>query len=183
MIIRESTIFDALGIAKVQIESWRSTFCGIVSDEYLKQLSYEQLTEHFIRSFRDVYTIFGYVAEVEPGEIVGYAAGGRERTGNLEYEGELYATYILDSFQRKGIGLTLIQAVAERLHKIGIRSILVWVLKDNPNCSFYQSLGAKQLETRFIKIGGHDYKEVSYGWEDINQLLTDDTHALSQTGR
>ena len=40
MIIREATISDAWSIAKVTVDAWHTTYKGIVSDEYLNELSY-----------------------------------------------------------------------------------------------------------------------------------------------
>lgn len=52
MIIREATLFDAAGIARVHIDSSRTAYHGILSEEYLEQLSYEKLTEYFVTAFR-----------------------------------------------------------------------------------------------------------------------------------
>ena len=40
--IRVANVPDAAAIAKVHVDSWRTTYTGIVPDEYLAQLSYEQ---------------------------------------------------------------------------------------------------------------------------------------------
>ena len=42
MHVREANVPDATAIAKVHVESWRTTYTGVVPDEYLAQLSYEQ---------------------------------------------------------------------------------------------------------------------------------------------
>ncbi|WP_338030297.1 hypothetical protein [Fervidibacillus albus] len=42
MMIRKAVVEDAFGIAKVQVDSWHTTYKGIVSDDYLQQLSYEK---------------------------------------------------------------------------------------------------------------------------------------------
>ena len=38
--IREARIEDAAGMAKVHVDSWRTTYAGIVPDTYLANLSY-----------------------------------------------------------------------------------------------------------------------------------------------
>jgi GNAT superfamily N-acetyltransferase len=88
---------------------------------------------------------FTYVAEEEAGEVVGFANGGVERTGDSVYKGELMAIYILQNHQGKGIGRCLTRMVAERLHFSGINSMLVWVLVDNLACQFYAALGGKPV--------------------------------------
>ena len=42
MIIREANLDDAKGIAKVHVDSWRTTYKNIIPDEYLNNLSYEK---------------------------------------------------------------------------------------------------------------------------------------------
>lgn len=41
-IIREAQIADAPAIARVGVDTWRSTYCGIMADDYLDDLSYEK---------------------------------------------------------------------------------------------------------------------------------------------
>lgn len=42
MIVREATNIDVPAIAKVQVDSWRTTYKGILSEDVLKNLSYEK---------------------------------------------------------------------------------------------------------------------------------------------
>jgi len=39
--IRQADIADAKAIAKVHVDSWRTTYANIVPDDYLTNLSYE----------------------------------------------------------------------------------------------------------------------------------------------
>lgn len=45
MIIRRAIISDAPGIAKVHVDSWRTTYKGIIPQSFLDGLSYEQRTK------------------------------------------------------------------------------------------------------------------------------------------
>lgn len=45
MKIREAIVSDAKGIAKVHVDSWRTTYKGIIPDDFLNNLSYEQRTK------------------------------------------------------------------------------------------------------------------------------------------
>jgi len=42
MIIREATHNDIPALAKVHVDTWRTAYRGIMPDEYLANLSYEQ---------------------------------------------------------------------------------------------------------------------------------------------
>jgi GNAT superfamily N-acetyltransferase len=169
--IREARLEDAAAIARVHVDSWRSTYKGIVPDAHLAALSYERREQ----VWRDLLSnsnraSFVYVAEDEAGNVVGFACGGPEREGNPDYKGELYAIYLFARSQRRGLGRQLTQAVARRLLKAGISSMLVWVLADNPGRAFYEALGGQYLFEKKITIGEKELVEVAYGWRDIGAL-------------
>ncbi len=42
VIVRDATSADAPAIARIHIDSWRSTYRGIVPHEYLAELSYRE---------------------------------------------------------------------------------------------------------------------------------------------
>lgn len=172
MIVREATHNDIPAIARVHVDTWRTTYRGIVPDEHLANLSYERRASGWYnilnRAPENGY--FTYVAEGESGEIIGFASGGQERTGDPVYKGELMAIYILQTQQGKGIGRCLVQAVAKKLHLSGINSMLVWVLVDNPACQFYAALGGKPAHEKEIEIGGKSLIEVAYGWMETGNL-------------
>ncbi|MEH1764964.1 MAG: GNAT family N-acetyltransferase [Nostoc sp.] len=172
MIVREASHHDVPTIAKVHVDTWRTTYRGIVPDEHLTNLSYEQRANGWYQILNHAPKDgnFTYVAEEEPGEIVGFANGGVERTGNPVYKGELTAIYILQNHQGKGIGRCLAQAVVERLSRSGINSMLVWVLVNNPACQFYAALGGKPVYEKELEIGGKPLIEVAYGWTDTANL-------------
>ncbi len=169
--IREASLADAMVIGKVQVDSWRSTYAGIVPRAYLDMLSYEHRATIWRTILSDTSVRqFVYVAEDHGGNVVGFASGGHERCGDPSYEGELYAIYLLESHQRMGLGRLLTSKIAERLLEGDIHSMLAWVLAANPTRPFYEALGATQLSERNITIGGAALTEVAYGWADISFL-------------
>ncbi|MCY4370896.1 MAG: hypothetical protein OXF41_16100 [bacterium] len=79
MRIREATEADIPSLARVHVDSWRSTYAGIVPDEYLSGLSYrdrESFWEAVLTTARP--GIGNFVAETPSGDVVGMAGG---RTG------------------------------------------------------------------------------------------------------
>ncbi len=177
MRIRTADPRDADSLARVHVDSWRSTYAGILPDEFLAGLSYrdrESYWEQVLTTARP--TVSNFLAETESGDVVGLAAGGPERTGSETYLGELYLVYLLEQYQRRGLGRLLVSAVAERLLADGFGSMLLWVAKDNhPACHFYEALGGERIDTRTIDIAGAGIAEVAYGWQHVADLLTDQT--------
>jgi L-amino acid N-acyltransferase YncA len=172
MILREAAAADAGDIARVHIDSWRTTYRDIVPAEYLANLAYDERTAQWTRrlSDREPGTVV-YLAADENGRIVGFAAGGRRREGDPAYEAELYAIYLLEACQGQRIGRRLAMAVVQGLAAAGMRSMLAWVLADNPFRRLYVALGGQEIAERTIVIGGAALGEVAYGWPDIGFLL------------
>ena len=172
MRIREARPSDAHAIAKVHVDSWRTTYVDILPSEFLDSLSYaerERWWSEVLSPYKERTSV--YVAEDENGAVVGFASGGAEREGDAAYLGELYAIYLLESQQRRGIGRRLTMAVACRLLERGFDSMLLWVLTDNPACKFYEALGAKRIGEKTIAIGGVEVIEVAYGWRNLQELI------------
>ncbi len=174
MIVRKACLDDAPAIARVHVDTWRTTYRGIMPKEYLARLSYDQ-REHSWRqtlttAFKDNHFI--YVIEDRDSQIVGFADGGLERTGNPIYTGELYAIYILDAYQGQGLGRRLTLEVVERLFEAGFDSMLVWVLADNPACRFYEALGGQKVYEQILERAGTKLKELAYGWKDTREIIS-----------
>src|SRR5712692_7462985 len=96
MLIRLARIEDAAGIAKVHVDSWRTTYRGMVPEDYLANLSYEAREKNWMRHLEHDGA-FIYVAENASGHIIGFVAGGAPREADPFYKGELYAIYLLQA--------------------------------------------------------------------------------------
>lgn len=168
MKVREAFIEDAEGIATVHVNSWMTTYAGIVSDSYLATLSVENRTKSWVRTFENrTEHEKVFVAEDNDGRIVGFSCGGRNRNEEYLHDGELYAIYLLKEFQGIGIGKSLFNSVVETLKNNGCSSMMLWVLKDNPSLGFYSSQGGQQVGQKKITIGTDDLVEIAIGWESI----------------
>lgn len=169
--IRVAKPEDAAAIARVRVDSWRTTYRGVLPGDYLDGLSYEENTRNWKHILAGTGRHnFAYVAEDPAGKVVGFVLGGIERTNNPSYTGEIYAIYLLHSHQRMGIGRALIRAIMRRLVQEGMYSLLIWVLSQNPARAFYAALGGKPLYEKNIVIGSSTFKEVAYVWPDIRSI-------------
>jgi GNAT superfamily N-acetyltransferase len=171
--IRAAVIDDARAIVEVHVESWKSTYRGIFPDTVLDELSVEKresgwrdlLAAHESRS---AITMVGCDAG---GNVVGFVSGGKERTGQLGCDGELYAIYLRPEAQRKGLGALLVRQFAHELEARRFGSMAVWVLALNPSRRFYERLGGKEIGQQQIERGGRTFIEVAYGWQSLNVFL------------
>jgi len=163
MITRVATPVDAPVIARVHVETWRTSYRGIVPDDFLSILSYAPPTEKWAEILGDGEN-FVYVAEDELARIVGFASGGPERNGDPVYRGELLRLYVLESAQRRGLGRRLVGCVATRLRQAGIHSMLVWTMAEGPSRHFYEALGGRPVRVGQWDFGDLTVDEVAYGW-------------------
>ena len=167
--IRRAGIEDAPSIARVQVESWKTTYAGIVPDSYLASLSAQSRTHNWREQLsREAATIL--VAEDEMG-VFGFVCGGKLRDPIDGYDGELYAIYLLEEKQKRGVGKALTRQLASALYERGFRSLIVWVLARNPAVEFYRHLGAQNVSTKQIEIGGVQLTELAFGWRSLRLLL------------
>ena len=167
--IRPATLLDAADIAHVLVASWRSTYRGLLPEEFLDSLSESGYADRWRRTLEQRETRI-YVAE-ESSEVVGFASGGRERAGESGYDGELYAIYVVDSAQRRGLGRELVRAVVGGLRELGLADMIIWVLRDNSAArTFYERLGGTFVRAQPITIGAATLEEVSYGWRRLEDV-------------
>ncbi|WLD94608.1 hypothetical protein [Alkalihalobacillus sp. AL-G] len=73
MKIRRASIQDTEGMAKVHVESWKTTYQGIVADTFLNSLSIEYRKNRWDEMINNK-NHFVFVAENEHGETSGFQA-------------------------------------------------------------------------------------------------------------
>lgn len=171
MQVREAAIEDAEPIARVHLASWKTTYPGIVPQEYIDGLRIEKGIADW-QAWVSASQATVLVAEDERG-IFGFAAGGAIMHPVEGYAGELGAIYLLASHQGKGAGALLVRRMASELQRQGFGNMVAWVLRDNPACGFYQRMGGVQVAEQTIDIGGKALPEIAYGWPQIAPLCDD----------
>lgn len=170
--IRPARVEDALGIARMHVDSWRTTYRGIVPNHVLDTMTYERREQAWTKGLSNrERNRFDYIAEDEQGQIVGFVTGGPLRDGDASYENELHAIYLLKEAQGQGLGRRLLLTFMERLVQEGSNAMLLWVFADNPARRFYEAMGGHYLSAQPMEIGGVTIEEVSYGWRDLKTTL------------
>lgn len=168
VLIRKAEPADAAGIAHVQVQSWRTTYAGIVPETFLSTMRENEQTARW-KLLLEGNEVF--VAERD-GHIVGFAMGGASRDRVENSDAELYAIYLLEHAQRARIGTDLLRETARALVECAFTSMDVWVLTANPAKLFYQRRGAHYAATKEIEIGGVMLVEEGFVWPDLKALAS-----------
>lgn len=159
---------DIKDIAKVHVDSWKETYCGIIHEDILRIRTYIKRRDLWRQIIRENKALT-YVAKANDGKVVGFISGGKERTGTYEYDAEIYAIYILQAYQGQKVGKQLVHTIAKELYEQGYHSAMVWVIENNPSKYFYEKLEGKRIDKKYIE--NLQIYEVAYGWCDMNVLF------------
>jgi L-amino acid N-acyltransferase YncA len=173
VVIRPAKKDDAAAIAKIHVETWRSTYAGLLPDNLLLRMN---VAEHEARWWRHALARyrrnhFVYVAETKEDGVIGFGSGGPSREPELAYKGEIYTLYLGDEHHGLGFGKRLFCALAERSMRDRGNSLIVWVLAGNPARFFYESMGGRPVARRPGVMAGAKIEELAYGWDDAHILL------------
>ncbi|HKS89531.1 MAG TPA: GNAT family N-acetyltransferase [Stellaceae bacterium] len=167
--IRVARPGDARRIARLDVETWRAAYAGILATPFLvglsaprRELGWAAVIE---REPRDVL-----VAVSRDGDILGFGTCGRCRGGGA-FAGEVYTLYVAPDWQNQGIGRQLLLALFARLVALGCGSAIIWVLRDNPGRFFYQHLGGREVQRRFFTVAGKRVEAAGYAWRDLPGFL------------
>jgi ribosomal protein S18 acetylase RimI-like enzyme len=167
--IRIASKEDYKGVSRVYVNSWRTTYRGLVPDDYLDELSYEDAEKRWTDFLNNENEPFIYVAINDTGKIIGFASGKSIDENN--FDGELYSLYLLQECRGLGVGRQLVSAIAKHFKEKGIYSMMVWVMKQNKSgLGFYERMGGKEYIHRTSTFGGSVVEDVAYGWKNISEL-------------
>ncbi|MGA9537546.1 MAG: GNAT family N-acetyltransferase [Desulfobacterales bacterium] len=155
-------------MSRIYVTTWRDTYLSVIPFGYLFGMSESRQEQAFLNELSSRQTI-SFVAE-DAGRVVGFITGGDERNKDDIYRGEIYTLYVLKHFQRRGIGGRLVSALATRLNRNGIYSMLVRVLKLNPYRRFYQKINGTYLKTERLPFAGEVMDVEAYGWLDTSLI-------------
>lgn len=164
--IRPASLADAPAIAGVHVDGWQTAYRGILTDEYLDALSIAQRVAFWKQQLhREPHLIF--VAEDPRRGIVGFSFAGHHHGSFGDYQGEIHAIYVLEQFQRHGIGRALFHQAAAALAEAEYNGMMIGALKQNPYRRFYEKLGGQLLGEETTCIGNRELQQVAYGWPQI----------------
>ena len=140
--VRPATPTDADAIGRIQVESWRVAYAGLLPAETIAAFDVEARQQMWREGLARGGPRPGsatFVALVDE-ETVGFATVGA--SDSEDGIGELYAIYVHPSSWGHGVGRALIEQSELSLRASGFPSALLWVLDGNERAErFYRSAG------------------------------------------
>ena len=168
MLVRPAKPSDARAVARVYVHTWQQTYRGLIPDRYLDAMTVGRAERTYLRRLN---VGIWCVAQSDAGQVAGFVAGGPSRNPAGIYSGEIYELYLLEAYRGHGTGRRLVQALADRLNRTGIYSMMVWVLARNPYRRFYERIDGIYLGSGSISFAGVQLDAVAYGWISTDLLL------------
>lgn len=169
-IIRAAGPGDAAGLAKVHIAAWKETYTGIMPDSVLDGQTHEKSLQGWTKRLAPGSGQKNF-AVLDGMEIIGFSGGGKAREKIGDFDGEMYAIYLLKKYHHRGLGRLLTKYFAKWLIENNYRGMYLWVLENNPTRQYYESIGGVLLPGRkILTFGGKELAEVAYGWPDLKTL-------------
>ncbi len=161
--LRPATLEDTADIVSVQIKGWKHAYKGILDQEYLDNICPEKRLAGRI-NYSQKESFWGFVAEYE-GKIIGMCDAGFSRHPQFG-KGEIFALYVDQEHQRKGVGKLLWNATTKKLQEEKLLPYIVIALEKNlPARKFYEKLGGSICGNVKTEINGKFYDEIVYRYD------------------
>lgn len=170
VVVREAAPADAPAIARVHQESWRTTYGGILPAEVIAQMAGRKSEAVWSRRLEAQPPGGATLIAEAGGAAVGFASCGPARHLLEGLEAEVYALYVLQAHQRRGIGAALLAECARHFVRQGLFGLYLWALKANRARLFYEALGGAAAGEKSERLGRHSFLEVAYAWHDLAAL-------------
>ena len=98
-------------------------------------------------------------------KLIGFAKGIISKNeSSPEQHGDLNKIYLLNDYQRLGLGKKLFAQVVERFLSKGVNDMTLFGVPQNPSCAFHEAMGGEKLYSEKGTFDG------CYIWRDLKKL-------------
>jgi GNAT superfamily N-acetyltransferase len=162
---------DAATVAALHVDSWRTAYRGLLSDEYLaNDIERERLAAWHARLPVELAgQAFGFVAEIDA-VPVGFVYV--QRDAHPDYGDLLDNLHVATRARSAGIGARLMSAAAAEVHVRGWGPRMhLWVFAANGGARrFYARLGGREVEHTVKQLAdGGLAPTVRVAWDDFSR--------------
>ncbi len=168
IVIRFATREDINQVARLHVESWCSTYKGIINQDYLDNMMNN--IDKRIKRMNDEFELRKMVVAIKENEIVGFSeyTDSNKFSTDVSCDCELCGLYVKNEYKNCGIGTLLFEFVSNTFRKLNRSKMLIWCLEDNcPAISFYKKKGGNIEKIKNIEINNKKYNEVALSFKLI----------------
>ena len=166
--IRHARPDDAEAIARVHVETWRSTYAGLVPDHYLLGMSVQGQALRWKKLLRRLPRGQGVLVAATPdGAVVGFGSWAPARNRPPPASGEIQTLYVAVDWQGRGLGAALLANLLRALATEGHADAYLWVLAENPARFFYERQGGQRAAEQVEHFAGTQLLEYAYRWAGL----------------
>ena len=166
MIVRHATAADADAIGRVQVETWRAAYRGLMPDEAIEAFDVESRQRMWREALSNERRPGSAICVAEAdGAVVGFASVGAWREGQevVDGVGELFAIYVSSEHWSTGTGRALIERAEASMRESGFTEARLWVLDGNERAErFYRAAGWVADGRKVDVLGGVEVAEIRY---------------------
>lgn len=166
--IRHAVMDDVRAMARVLVDTRRTSIGTQLPQGYLAGLSYEKAENEYTKAVtRPEPNQITLVAQLESGMVVGFVNGKPTPDAPGSNSVEMKELYISQSFQRRGVGEMLVAQFMKEALRNNVQQVYVWVLSSNQNARrFYDKLCADHVREAERVIGGETRALSVYVWNE-----------------
>lgn len=159
---RDAVPGDAKLISYINATSWRETYRGLLTAEFLRRLPNDYWVTS-VRTWLGSGQLYGLIA-LEDSRPVGCCIYGHGRDTEKSDWGEIVSLYVLPDSMRRGVGSKLLNEALRLLREDGYSSCYLWAIEGNRIAdAFYRKQGFAPTGERFTyRIGGQDVADIRY---------------------
>lgn len=160
-LIREALSSDIPALAQLHVKAWNETYPFVKRPPSVEIRTY-QWKELFNQADQKWCC---FVVENRDKKLIGFARG-LPYNNELNFEGELNKIYLLQAYQRLGLGRRLLAEVVNWFLAHHINSMVLFSEPSNPSIRFYEALKGERLYAANGKFNG------AYAWINLKKLAT-----------
>jgi GNAT superfamily N-acetyltransferase len=197
VIIRAARVDDAAAMGRFGVDTWLAAHHGQVPEEvWIKrrdEWNAEESARNWARTLQAIadgaapHDCIYLAIDDADGAVVGIAMGEPAGQAPWPNTGQVNIVYVHHTYQGRGLGRRLVQAVAGHQRALGMTALTIAVLTANaPARRFYEAIGGQIVGEAEFEDYGYLLPEIVYGWADILALIaggTPDEDDLSASQR
>ena len=157
---RDATEEDIPELGKLHAITWAQTYNGKPNIKLRQYQWNKSFKEENDRSW------FCILVVDKNSKLVGFAKGiVSKNESSSEQHGDLNKIYLLNDYQRLGLGKKLFAHVVKRFLSKGVTDMNLFGVPQNPSCAFHEAMGGERLYSEKGTFDG------CYRWSDLKKLI------------